>query len=895
MGADGEAIFSSLLLDCGLFISNNDHKNTFVQISGFPIHDLCLQRGRDTNPQTTSNANHTTTASCRTLNQIVIVRSRMLYSKPSLNHNGEVSFGLKPVHVLNKVTRLSSEVGDPVLLQYIFPRQFKLHNVFTFITDRTETVQPFKDYSFRRDVEDDPAATSKPIPKRLRHGVLHLVQQIQPRLSSVANTKSLSPKSTVLQTQIGTVSVDVPEPALGKPVDVEQREGSFLPYATPTCHVVAFCQATIKRLLPSDTFGRGSDGVENWRKVLDRVDRFACMRRFETISMHELVQGLKIKAIRWLAPEHVGSDVKVAITDVRKRAELLNEFIYYMFDSLLIPLVATNFYVTESGIHRNKLLFFRHDVWKRLCQPCLRSAMMSSLTPVASNVARQILRNDQLGYSTIRLLPKEAGTRPIANLSRRVIRVVNGRRFLAPSINTRLSPIFSIFNYEKEHNHVAFNQCAFSIHDLHRKLAGFKAQIGMEGQPTLYFAKVDIRSAFDSIPQQQLLDFSRSLFQHEQYHITRHAESRIFDCRDTPRTSVKFSKAARPVGCPDGLLSGEPSRATKNAAIYSNLDQHQFISKQQAEGLLRRHIQANLIRIDRKYYRQTEGIPQGSVLSSMLCTFFYNEFERTRLSFLQPRNSVLLRIIDDFLLISTQRSEAIAFVEAMKSGDTDYGLRVHPEKSLVNFDMVVEGVQIPRLFNSTSFPFCGLFVDTETLDVSKNRVRKDNVIANTLTIDRHGQAGVKLKRRVAQSLRIQLQSILLDGTQNSSTRVLQTLIECFQESAMKLHQHCASMPRSRRPGQKMLIGLIEQLINVVFDTMKQYPSTDKQYMTRHQVCCIAAAAIMQVLRAKNASYPQVLVWLHDLKVHTQYSMNQEVKVLDGPVAAGSRAVKHYVY
>ena len=34
-------------------------------------------------------------------------------------------------------------------MKYIFPRQFGLHNVFTSFVDKSETVQPFKDYTLR--------------------------------------------------------------------------------------------------------------------------------------------------------------------------------------------------------------------------------------------------------------------------------------------------------------------------------------------------------------------------------------------------------------------------------------------------------------------------------------------------------------------------------------------------------------------------------------------------------------------------------------------------------------------------------------------------------------------------------------------------------------------------
>lgn len=46
------------------------------------------------------------------------------------------------------------------------------------------------------------------------------------------------------------------------------------------------------------------------------------------------------------------------------------------------------------------------------------------------------------------------------------------------------------------------------------------------------------------------------------------------------------------------------------------------------------------------YYRQTVGIPQGSVLSTILCSFFYGDLESKELKFVQDPQSVRAHIYD---------------------------------------------------------------------------------------------------------------------------------------------------------------------------------------------------------------------------------------------------------
>lgn len=77
------------------------------------------------------------------------------------------------------------------LMQYIFPRQFGLHNVFTSTVDSRETTHRFKDYTLReheitalkkrnKTQKGDPVeATCARLPKRFRGPLVKLVVKLQ--------------------------------------------------------------------------------------------------------------------------------------------------------------------------------------------------------------------------------------------------------------------------------------------------------------------------------------------------------------------------------------------------------------------------------------------------------------------------------------------------------------------------------------------------------------------------------------------------------------------------------------------------------------------------------------------------------------------------------------------
>lgn len=96
-------------------------------------------------------------------------------------------------------------------------------------------------------------------------------------------------------------------------------------------------------------------------------------------------------------------------------------------------------------------------------------------------------------------------------------------------------------------------------------------------------------------------------------------------------------------------------------------------------------------------YKQVVGIPQGSILSTLLCSIFYAEFEQKRLKHLQlTQDGILLRFVDDFLLITFKLSKARKFLSILLKGDEEYGCFINPEKSLCNFDAVIGGRPIPK-------------------------------------------------------------------------------------------------------------------------------------------------------------------------------------------------------
>jgi len=146
-------------------------------------------------------------------------------------------------------------------------------------------------------------------------------------------------------------------------------------------------------------------------------------------------------------------------TDFVKRQEIFLEFLYYLFDSFLIPLIRSNFHVTESNVHKNRLFYFRHDVWRMLAEPSLAALKSSMFEELETEKALKVLAARPIGHSQIRLLPKNTGFRSISNLRRRTQTRQFGKLVLGRSINSVMTPIFNILKYEKVYRSLYFRFC----------------------------------------------------------------------------------------------------------------------------------------------------------------------------------------------------------------------------------------------------------------------------------------------------------------------------------------------------------------------------------------------------------------------------------------------------
>ena len=178
-------------------------------------------------------------------------------------------------------------------------------------------------------------------------------------------------------------------------------------------------------------------------------------------------------------------------------------------------------------------------------------------------------------------------------------------------------------------------------------------------------------------------------------------------------------------------------------------------------------------------YIKVRGIPQGSILSPLLCNMYYGHLERKVLMETEfapklklDESTLVIRLMDDYLVISTDMTAVQTFLttgwpllstvlHALHALSPQYspvntlkykfifllfpvhsefkahGASINPLKSKANFECQVQLPDgslesIPRILDET-LPWCGMLIDTMTLETSPDfsRVLEKRISAST--------------------------------------------------------------------------------------------------------------------------------------------------------------------
>ena len=364
-----------------------------------------------------------------------------------------------------------------------------------------------------------------------------------------------------------------------------------------------------------------------------------------------------------------------------------------------------------------------------------------------------------------------------------------------------------------------------------------------------YIVAADVKGAFDSIPLAALERVASELVGSGEYSVSRLARV-VGGAAVGVRT--KTQRIATPVAKPGAPTLDEPGnerfvprkgskRERKVGGVVIDLANPIAVHKNQVLELLREHLRRNVVRSGGVYLLQTTGIPQGSVLSTLLCAVFYAHLEQTHgLRGKSPSDDtsekVLCRWTDDLLHVSFDRDPADSFLSAALEGFAEYGCEVNTGKTSLNFDYSPGGAEPTRIATRSAavnnaapkppmiprretvigrgpnarrcIAWCGLLIDGNNLEVLVDYTRYAGDWAReAVTVPGRVGSGLKtpspfsrLDRRVVAYLRPKCTALLYDHSVNSPLTARLNVYQSFLLAAIKTH--CFVAAASEHPSAR---------------------------------------------------------------------------------------------
>ncbi len=106
------------------------------------------------------------------------------------------------------------------------------------------------------------------------------------------------------------------------------------------------------------------------------IKELVISRRFESLTLHNVVQGFSTSACDWLMPPGSGANqMRVPATDFFKRRELLEDFLYWYFDSFVLSLLKVN---NALFVSLGFIIVSGHLLYHRLVSISTTNAILSS-------------------------------------------------------------------------------------------------------------------------------------------------------------------------------------------------------------------------------------------------------------------------------------------------------------------------------------------------------------------------------------------------------------------------------------------------------------------------------------------------------------------------------------
>uniref|UniRef100_M4CWJ1 Telomerase reverse transcriptase n=1 Tax=Brassica campestris TaxID=3711 RepID=M4CWJ1_BRACM len=655
--------------------------------------------------------------------------------------------------------------------------------------------------------------------------------------------------------------------------------------------VVSFIWAICKYIIPE-----GLLGTSHQMRVLRRnIAWFVSRRRNEKCTVTQFLHGVKLSDFSLFSSKQLCCMVNghalqnETIMSVRSTQQMLcTKWISWLFLEIVKKLVNFNFYATERQDGRLNIYYYRKCNWERLISKEI-SKNLDGYAQVDNAEAES--RRKNLGLSKFRFLPKANGVRMLLDFS-------------SSSRLESLRDTHAVLKDIQLKEPDVLGSSVFDHDDFYRNLGPYLKHLrSQSGElPPLFFVVADVFKAFDSVDQGKLLDVVQCVLEDE--HILKRC--RLISCGKRSHWVNNILVSTDKNATVSRFTSTVPYNALQS--IIVDQGENHRVRKNDIMLWINNMLKNNMLQIDKNFYVQTAGIPQGHRLSSLLCCFYYGHLETTLIypfleessrdasatecngekELITPPSYKLLRFIDDYLFVSTSRDQATRFYQRLKQGFPEYNCVMNDKKFCINFedDEESQSSSSNRMYvggNEVSFiRWTGLLINSRTFEVQVDYTRYLNGhISSTFSVAWQNKPLGNLRHKLCYFLVPKCHPILFDSNINSGAIVRLNIYQIFLLAAMKFHCYVYELARFWKLHPQTLSKFITRSIRYMFKLINRRThriNTGSSFrpvlkLCREEVIWLGLHAYIQVLKKKNSRYRTLLNYLRSALSKLDLSLN----------------------
>ncbi|KAH9250919.1 hypothetical protein BASA81_011307 [Batrachochytrium salamandrivorans] len=576
--------------------------------------------------------------------------------------------------------------------------------------------------------------------------------------------------------------------------------------------VSRYVKSVLRRIVPKPFWG----SPQTTRKLLGKVHHMwvtnphpSAHDRFDLTDFAEI----DLEAFAWL---------RNSPTTQRKKRQCFFQFVRFLLTGLARDVVTSKFLQLVSPqlqvAYYLNTAYTTHVVGEYLAD---NSQQFASMGPGNLDQVWKQMKDRKVGP----VAPK-FGLKKTRDRFRLIMNMRKQTKEFPKAANEHFKPAFYAINYELETSPELGGAFVQGMHQVYAKYLRFRRHHGNNSQLEFYCVVVDVEKCFDTMRQSLVYDLCESALRCEDYAVS--TKSITFFDKSARGVRTKHLKICNPGDAQYANALEDPKLNTARAAfVATDRISRQFVTRSEALGLVSELLNETYVNFGKEVglRKMRQGVPQGAVLSTLLCRLYYGQFEREVLAeFTCETDNLLMRYVDDFILFTPSALAAQRFRAKMELGNDKYNCRVNPSK----LQMSGGPGQTHRWL-----PWCSLLFHTKTGEVRGNYSVRDLYSGTKI-------AARGLGPTLRSTARTKCHAILLDLEINSMQNVYCNLVQVMVLAATRF---CKFVKYKRKLQGWVEVGDFFRFVH----SLVQFKQT-RAMVSVLDVECLGVLAFVQTLR-----------------------------------------------